>query len=461
MLATALNKSNSWWQNNTVIFDYTTSARSELKQLIEACTQRRITAVLGARRVGKSTLLLQTIAHLLQTGVDNKRILYFSGDTPTLRAYSTSQIIDYYLTEVLNEADSALTNRVYIFIDEVHVLDDWQLHLKDYYDRRVTIKFFVSGSSAAHIMLHSKESLQGRIERQVIFPLRFSQYARMQVAAHSTETSLDEFFSTSIDWLDPHSSAMQYSSTYNMLLGLCEPAVNSLINRYLICGGYPELLAYDNDRQWLHHLGEDIVYAALFKDIINIFNIKNPEILERLLYAIADHSGQGFSYTSLGETVGLDRLTASIYADYLQKSFLINISEPYSTNVAKTIRKNKKLYISDCGIRNALLREYTLTDKSRGLLAEGAVYNALKQFADNNFATVGYWREGKQEVDAVLNLGNKLIPIEVKFRNKFTDSDLGGLHAFMREFDCQYGIVITKNQLSIKDKVVYVPFWMV
>ena len=462
MLNDILNKANPWWLSGRVSEPISNiQARSEIASLMKACSSHRITAILGARRVGKSTLLMHTIDNLLRQGVQNSRILYFSGDNPALIDANTSTILDHYFSELLHESDTVLSQKVYIFIDEVHILKNWQLHLKDYYDRQCNIKFFVSGSSAAHLMLQSKESLQGRIERRVIFPLKFSQFASHQAHQSEKDQNLERFLSHTIDWLDPKNAAENYQETYNKLSINCEPKANNLIQRYLLCGGYPEVFKYDDTRDWLSHLAEDIIYAAIYKDIINIFNIKNPELLEKLLYAISDNHGQGFSYTTLGETVGLDRLTASVYADYLQKAYLINIAESYSKNAAKTIRKNKKLFISDCGIRNAILREHTLTDKSRGLLVEGAVYNSLRQFADNSFAKVGYWREGNQEVDAVLNLGNKLLPVEVKYRNQFTERDLSGLHAFMREFDCDCGVVITKNQLAIKDKVVYLPFWLV
>jgi len=120
----------------------------------------------------------QTIGHLLKNGVDPKHILFFSCDDPTLFDGNTSigDVIEGYLNDILHEAVSGLSDKIYIFIDEIHMFAGWQLWLKNYYEPHYNIKFVVSGSSASHLFDGAKESLMGRTDTMRLMPLNLMQF---------------------------------------------------------------------------------------------------------------------------------------------------------------------------------------------------------------------------------------------------------------------------------------------
>ena len=181
MKSSVLGRRNDWWTTgrSSVASAYKL-ARDELRAVIEGLGRRRIQIIVGPRRVGKSTLMQQAIGHLLEAGIDPKRVLFFSCDDPTLFGDDTTigDVIECYLSEVLHESAAGLGSRVYIFIDEIHMYPMWQLWLKNYYDPQYNIKFVVSGSSASHLFDGARESLLGRTDTLRMMPLGFIQFCR-------------------------------------------------------------------------------------------------------------------------------------------------------------------------------------------------------------------------------------------------------------------------------------------
>ena len=188
-----LYRINYWWTSGAVNEAFLPlTVRSEAQAVLEHLHKRRVLVVTGPRRTGKSTVLLQTIDHLLKTGVDSNRILFFSGDELALFAGGETifSLVESYFSDVLREAPGAITKKVYIFIDEAHFCANWQTYIKNYYDARFNIKFVVSGSSSAHLFDGAVESLLGRMEYLRILPLDFAQYVRFAATGASTTVEL-------------------------------------------------------------------------------------------------------------------------------------------------------------------------------------------------------------------------------------------------------------------------------
>ena len=125
-------------------------------------------------------LIYQTINYLLEEKkIDEKRILLFSGDDPSLFFNDNdklSDVLEVYFNEILEEDITKLSSKVYIFIDEIHFIKNWQNYLKVCYDRKYNIKFIVTGSSSIHLFKDANESLLGRIENIYVLPLTFNQF---------------------------------------------------------------------------------------------------------------------------------------------------------------------------------------------------------------------------------------------------------------------------------------------
>ena len=180
-IKTNLLMTNPWLDNKKINNQFLLGRkRKEFNDIIKRIDDKRILSIIGPRRVGKSILIYQTIDYLLkEKKVDNKRILLFSGDDPNLFFSKTdklSDVLDVYFNEILEENITNLKSKVYIFIHEVHFIENWQNYLKVYFDRKYNIKFIVTGSSSVHLFKDANDSLFGRIENIYVLPLTFNQF---------------------------------------------------------------------------------------------------------------------------------------------------------------------------------------------------------------------------------------------------------------------------------------------
>ena len=158
----SLSITNPWWNNEKINEQFLLGKkRKEFNSILEKIENKRILSIIGPRRVGKSTLIYQTINYLLEEkNVNPKRILFFSGDDPSLffaENDKLSDILEIYFDEILEENMSKLNSKVYIFIDEIHFIKNWQNYLKTYFDRKYNIKFIITGSSSMHLFKDSNE----------------------------------------------------------------------------------------------------------------------------------------------------------------------------------------------------------------------------------------------------------------------------------------------------------------
>jgi predicted AAA+ superfamily ATPase len=174
-----LRSSNRWWDTGKVDAVFLEDkVRDEFSHIRSALDIRRVLAIVGPRRVGKSTLIYQIIDRLLKGGTDPAHILLFSGDNPGFvgGAETISSVIAAYIDGKLHRPIIEMDTRIYVFIDEIHFLADWQLHVKSLYDLNPNLKFIISGSSSIQMFLGAKDSLLGRITDIHILPFCFDQF---------------------------------------------------------------------------------------------------------------------------------------------------------------------------------------------------------------------------------------------------------------------------------------------
>ena len=269
-----LSRINRWWGTGKVDKNFLYPAvRREFQRIITLLGQDRILSIIGPRRSGKSVLLTNTIDYLLKQGVHPQRILFLSGDDPALFAgiVSMGDVLEKYANDVIHESFNELTSKIYILIDEVHALPDWQVWLKSYYDRRLSIKFIVSGSSSTHLFQGSKESLLGRIESIPILPLSFRQFCYFW-SVYKHEPRLIEFIQ-----LLPDGNVFSDPAKYYHMLDQnrwkwepFKPLISGILKEYLLVGGYPEYFTTPNIALWQKRLIDDIIGQGLYRDIINV-----------------------------------------------------------------------------------------------------------------------------------------------------------------------------------------------
>jgi predicted AAA+ superfamily ATPase len=243
--------------------------------------------------------------------------------------------------------------------------------------------------------------------------------------------------------------------------------IQTYLNEYLIKGGYPEnicindlTLCGDNLRTYVH--------LTLYKDIIKNAGIRDPRALEKLLLIIARESSQTFNRENIAKTIKVHRIiTLNQYIKLLKETFLVTEAEYYTGSVMKQVRRENKMYVNDVGIRNveaSMFGEEIFRDPAElGKIMETAIADHTKRLKSSlegsTKPSIFYWHD-THEVDLVIEIFQRPLPIEVKYRESVSLADLKGVRKFSKKYEPPVAIVITKNQLEIHDNVIYTPAWL-
>jgi len=359
------------------------------KTLKDHLGRRQISLIVGARQVGKTTLLKQ-----LQAELDaEKEVVHFFS------------LEDREILELLNESPKNLlqlisrpnkSRRTFVLIDEIQYLEDPSNFLKYHYDKYdEQLKFIVTGSSSFYIDKKFKDSLAGR---KRLFEL--STLSLKEVLHFKGEDDLVSYVG---------------SSEIPLLI---KDRINEYFYEYLIYGGYPEVVLTDNQEEKkliLKELAES--YAK--KDAME-GQLTYPESYLHILKILAGRSGELLNVNSLTADIKIDNKTINSYLLVMRKSFHINLLLPFHQNISSELRKMPKIYFCDLGMRNTLLNNYSsiAIRKDKGALFENYIFLILKsQFHLDN---IKYWRtQNQQEVDFIVQNGSgEQFAYEVKYQCK-------------------------------------------
>lgn len=352
--------------------------------------------IFGARQVGKTTLLKS----LLQ----DKEVLFLDGDDPAIRVLLTEPNTQ--------ELRSIIGTYKYVFLDEAQRIQNIGLTLKIIVDQFKDVRLYVSGSSSFYLGNSINEPLTGRKWEYTLYPISW------------------EEFEAKIGYLN---------------------AQLQLENR-LIFGFYPEVLNNPGqEREILHEL----VNSYLYRDILALAGIRKPEILEKLVRALAFQAGSEVNYNELSQIVGISKTTVQSYIDVLEKSYIIYRLGSFSRNLRNEITQGKKVYFWDNGIRNAVISNFSplelRTDKG-SLWENFLITERLKQnnYKDR-FAGVYFWRtKQQQEIDLVEEVEGKITGYEFKW-----STDKARVHPnFLKSYSAGSAVI---NKDNFRDFVCIVP----
>lgn len=466
---------NPWWTTGQVPkVKAPTFKRRDYYKLLESLEDLKISAVVGARRVGKTTLMYQLIEHVIGR-LGPERAMYISLDDPYLKITTEllQTIFDLYSRYVLKEPLQELAEPVYIFLDEVQSLVGWDLVLKRWFDLGFRAKFFVSGSSSVNILTGGAESLVGRLRPQIVLPMKFLETVRFQMREEDFEQRFNR-----VNWMLRESllEAVQKNDATILYSRLREKAnflakdidrIILFLQTYLLKGGYPEIVT-TNDLIPASETLRNYLQLTIYKDIVRTHKIRDPVAFEELIYILAKECCQRFNYSKLARTLVLRRETLKAYLYYLKSAFLVSESQYYSRSRMKRVRRERKFYINDPGIRNiavGALNEYLLRNPAElGLVAESVVANHCMRLKFNlepaSEMQTFYWKSQGYEVDVIVELLQRPVPIEVKYRDTIDDRDLKGLSEFSQDHNPPFNIVVAKERLDLSGNTIFVPLWL-
>jgi len=382
-------------------------------ELVKHLGERPVLGIIGLRRTGKTVLLRQLIDHLIEQGVERDRILYFSFDEE--RAALEDIMLELQSRIGVNIGDAG---RLYIFLDEVQRLRDWQRQVKYYYDTYPELKFIVSGSSSLFLRKKAEESLAGRIFLFHLPVLGFAEFLRFK--GEEDLLGRPEMFK----------EALQEETHLYMRRQLPElvTASESFISMYM----------------------ESIVNKVVYEDLPKVFPIEYPDLLKQLLRIVASNPGITTDYAALASDLGVSRKTLARYISYLEQGFLIHKCYNFSRNLLTSEKKMKRLYL-------------TSTTLLYNLVESPVIGRAVENLIINSTGAKFFWRRGNYEVDCVVTDQSSIIPVESKYSDSVQRKELKGLLKFLEEFSIRRGYVITRSLDSIEQigrrEIVFTPLW--
>lgn len=325
---------------------------------------QKVLFVLGARQVGKTTLLKKYF--------QNSKTTYLNLDVETDKAaFLRAAYLDPH------SAVKSLSDPEVIILDEAQRLPEASRMIKGWYDYEVKAKIVMSGSSSLNLLDQSAESLTGRNTKLYLPPLLFSEIIKAQI------------------W---------YSSVGGKAgLKMFRNQIESLLISSMVFGSYPEAVVISDKQSYLTNLVTDY----LLKDILYSSLVKNPEVIRRLLSLLAYQAGSVVSVNELANALNISRVTIDRYLDLLERTFVVFRLPAFSNNPRKEITKSQKIFFWDTGVRNALINEFN-TNINRpdiGLLWENWAITefAKKNLLAGNLQKLYFWRSRMgSEVDLVI-----------------------------------------------------------
>lgn len=328
--------------------------------------------LIGARQVGKTTLLKEIDSEM---NIPAERL---NCDDPTVRALLSNPS--------LSQLQLMLANKRMVIIDEAQRVDNIGITLKMITDNLPEVQVMVTGSSSLGLRSSLNEPLTGRKIEFVMYPI-----------------STGELFDT---------------------YGLSE-TLNTLHNR-LIYGSYPDILTHVEDAVELLTMLSD---SYLYKDILELESVRKPEMLRKLLVALALQVGSEVSYNELAKTIGTDSKTVERYIDLLEKCYVVFKIPALSRNLRNELKKSKKIFFYDTGIRNAVISNFSPIElrADMGALWENFFIMERMKFNAYNRKRVNYyfWRTAdKQEIDLIEEENGSFTVFEMKWNPKMSKTKL-------------------------------------
>ncbi len=339
----------------------------ELYQTIEQkMFQGKAVIVVGARQVGKTTLFNEILKQRTE------KVLRLNLDEAEAK--------DLLNSPSMAELQMLIADNKIVLIDEAQRADNIGLTLKRIIDNFPEVQLLVTGSSSLDLRSKINEPMTGRKWEYKLFPI-------------STKELLD---------------------TKGLLY------LKQSLEPRLIYGSYPDVL---NHRQDTKEVLMNLAGSYLYKDLLELENIRKPALLEKLLIALALQVGSEVSINEIAQTVQSDNKTVEKYIDLLEKSFIVFQLTAFSRNIRNELKKSRKIYFYDNGVRNAIIKNFnplSLRNDNGALWENFFISERIKHnHYAGNYTRSHFWRTTTQkEIDYIEEIDGAFNVFELKWNPK-------------------------------------------
>lgn len=328
--------------------------------------KKKAIIIYGSRQTGKTTLVNTLISKF------KNETLILNGDDADIRAL----LIDANSSKL----KPIIGNYKILVIDEAQRIENIGLVLKIIHDNFIGVQLIATGSSSFEIANKINESMTGRKFEFQLYPISFEEMVNKN--GYLEERRQLE-----------HRMIFGYYPDIVTSVGLELKLIKSLANSYL------------------------------YKDLLNIDTIRKPVLLEKILKALALQIGNEVSYFELSQLLNSDKVTIEKYIDLLEKNYIIFRLPGFNKNVRNEIKKGKKIYFYDLGVRNAIIDNFSPIQNrvDKGAIWENFMIAERKKYLNNRDINrnMYFWRTTQQqEIDLLEENGQVIDAYEFKFNSK-------------------------------------------
>ncbi|MEW6410830.1 MAG: ATP-binding protein [Nitrospirota bacterium] len=397
---------------------------SYLEKMAKLEKTGQIVTIMGVRRAGKSTLMLQYIKGLIDQGLDPASTLYVNLEDPRwgeLSQQFLQAIWEAYLEWLEPKA------KPFVFFDEVHLVPGWERVARALHERKEAT-LFISGSSSKLLSMEFGSVLTGRHVSLVVYPLTFREFLLFK--------------------------GFELELRLELLLTRERVKISRLLREYLEWGGFPQVVLSGEKREMLTGYFDDVIS----RDIVERYGIRKPDKLKALARYYLTNIASPISFNRVRRFLGIPLDTVERFSSYLTYPYLIFFTKKFSYSLKEQEVNPRKVYSIDTGLRNTISLRFS---EDIGRLYENVVFLHLIQQGKEVF----YWKN-KAECDFLVRTGrgpSEAIQVCHTLTEETKNRELRGVLEAMENFRLKSGFVITEDyegQEQYKGKtVIFVPLW--
>ena len=403
--------------------------QSYINRIEKAFNVLPIVVLIGARQVGKTTLL-QSLE------IPEKNIFLNGQDPEIIEIFQNLSTTENYLKININN-----TLNGYLLIDEFQFIPNISTLLKLLVDKYDKLKILCTGSSSLDILQNVNESLAGRVRVIEVFSLSFSEY---------------------LLFVDDEIYQLYQKYKCNTSHVIIDKKIQIYLDNYLIFGGLPRIALVKNNADKVELL-EDIHRTYLMRDIRSY--IRNQDVVgfNRLLKLLAAQIGNLVNINDLSNTCGLSYKKTEEYLFLLEQMYIIKLVDPFYTNKRKVITKMRKVYFNDLGMCNLINNTFSDFTRSinRGSLLENYVFLELKRLLQQTGKLFYYRTLDGTEIDFIIDHFKGLISVEVKNKALKKEISLRNLDSFNNLFKVLNSYLVNSELNIVGEKYNFIQAYLI
>ncbi|MFO8015563.1 MAG: ATP-binding protein [Candidatus Woesearchaeota archaeon] len=392
-----------------------------------------ISTITGSRRSGKTYFCFQLINSLLKQGIPRSNILYINFEDNRLigaEAKDLDELLNAFYE--LSETDSK--KRIYLFLDEIQVVKNWDAWARKIYDTKKNIKLILTGSSSKLLSKDISTKLRGRTINTEIYPLSFREFLQWKNISYNMKT-------------------LPYSES--------RFEIKKQFSAFLSEGGYPAVLTSKSQHKTIL---KNYFESMIFKDIVERYNISDIKRLKVLAGLLFESTAKEMSYTKTANKLkskgfSISKNTLIEYIAHFEDAYLFFQSMKYEYSLTKQLGSIKKLYCIDNGLLNAVSFRFS---ENKGKLLENLIFIELKRRGKEI-----YYHRKNNECDFLIKEKNRIISA-IQVCGELTEEnekrEINGLLEAMSAHNLNEGLIITLDKQEARHvngkKITILPAWI-